>query len=119
MLAQYVPFTVTQLMLLAPWCVPFMHPQVDDNMRRAHERDAATKGKFFFRSNVAFARAPPQGWVPGGMYRPCADEAQNGHEEMTILEILEGKVRGDWIQDAKTLWSIVALLFVFVAHAID
>lgn len=81
--------------------IPSVHPQVDDNMRRAHKRDAATNRKFFFRSNIAFERPPPPPGgrcVPGSTYRPCADEPQNALEEMNILEMLEGKVR-PWIQD--------------------
>lgn len=75
-------------------------------MRRAHERDAATKGKFFFRNNIGFARPPSQeGCFPGNTYRPCADEPQNGHEEMTILAILEGKVR-DSEQDTLLILSL-------------
>eukprot|EP00752_Nemacystus_decipiens_P005836 g5272.t1 len=70
--------------------------KVDDNMRRAHARDAATKGRFFFRGNAGFARPPArEGCGPGSKYRPCVDEAQSGYEEMTILEILEGK--GDFV----------------------
>lgn len=66
--------------------------QVDENMRRAHKRDAATEGKFFFRSNIDYAQSP-EGGADGEIYSPCDNDPQSGLEEMTILEILEGKVR--------------------------
>lgn len=61
-------------------------------MRRAHRRDAATEGKFFFRSNIDYAQSP-EGGADGEIYSPCDNDPQSGLEEMTILEILEGKVR--------------------------
>ncbi|CAM9267298.1 unnamed protein product [Ectocarpus sp. 4 AP-2014] len=64
--------------------------KVDENMRRAHERDAATKGKFFFRSNIDYAQSP-EGGEAGEIYSPCDNDPQSGLEEMTVLQILEGK----------------------------
>lgn len=60
-------------------------------MRRAHKRDAATVGKFFFRSNVDYAQSP-EGGADGEIYSPCDNDPQSGLEEMTVLQILEGKV---------------------------
>lgn len=97
-----------------------MRVKVDENMRRAHERDAATKGKFFFRSNLDFAAddntagkgqaeeelnsdkegrqgecaAGDGGHVVREAYSPCDFDPQSDVEEMTVREILEGKVRG-------------------------
>ncbi|KAL1504363.1 hypothetical protein AB1Y20_010769 [Prymnesium parvum] len=51
--------------------------KVDENMRRAHHRDAFTQEKFWFRKHMA----PPQ--------QPVADPDEC--EEMTILEIMVGK----------------------------
>lgn len=65
--------------------------KVDENMRRAHERDAATKGKFFFRSNIDYAQSP-EGGEAGEIYSPCDNDPKSGLEEMTVLQILEGKV---------------------------
>lgn len=62
-------------------------------MRRAHKKDAATKGKFFFRSNVDYAPPSPEGGSGGEIYSPCDNDAPSGIEEMTVLQILEGKVR--------------------------
>lgn len=62
-------------------------------MRRAHERDAATKGKFFFRSNIDYAQSP-EGGEAGEIYSPCDNDPQSGLQEMTVLQILEGKVGG-------------------------
>ncbi|CAM9898460.1 unnamed protein product, partial [Ectocarpus fasciculatus] len=64
--------------------------KVDENMRRAHERDAATKGKFFFRSNIDYAQSP-EGGEAGEIYSPCDNDPKSGLEEMTVLQILEGK----------------------------
>ncbi|CAM9753113.1 unnamed protein product [Ascophyllum nodosum] len=83
--------------------------KVDENMRRAHERNAATEGKFFFRNNVDYA-AEDEGPAPlrstgdddkekesGGRvkeiyeYSPCDFDTQKGLEEMTLSEIMEGK----------------------------
>lgn len=62
-------------------------------MRRAHKKDAATEGKFFFRSNVDSAQSSPEGGAGGEIYSPCDNDPQSGIEEMTVLQILEGKVR--------------------------
>lgn len=86
-------------------------------MRRAHKRGAATKGGFFFRSNIGYALTSPDGRLPGGLHGPCADKAQSGPEEMTLLQILEGKVR-EWAEvvllDMPTVrpcfWSFMNIL---------
>ena len=88
--------------------------KVDENMRRAHERNAATEGKFFFRNNVDYA-AEDEGPAPlrstgdddkekesGGRvkeiyeYSPCDFDTQKGLEEMTLSEIMEGKASRRW-----------------------
>lgn len=71
-------------------------------MRRAHKRDAATEGKFFFRSNIDDVQAPPRSHgfgSPGDdsdeaaeIYSPCENDPQGGLEEMTVQQILEGRV---------------------------
>ncbi|CAM9235173.1 unnamed protein product, partial [Hapterophycus canaliculatus] len=75
--------------------------KVDENMRRAHERDAATEGKFFFRSNIDDVQAPPRSngfgladedsGEAGEIYSPCENDPQGGLEEMSVLQILEGR----------------------------
>lgn len=79
-----------RLLFFLTWQPPPL-PKVDENMRRAHERDAATKGKFFFRSNIDYAQSP-EGGEAGEIYSPCDNDPQSGLEEMTVLQILEGKV---------------------------
>ena len=54
--------------------------KVDENMRRAHGRSAATQQKFWFRKHLS----PPTDTV----------DDPDGYEEMTISEILSGK--GDY-----------------------
>lgn len=82
-------------------------------MRRAHERDAATRGKFFFRSRVD--SSPGEEEEDGDSnqtkrvkqiheYSPCDFDPQSGLEEMTVLEILGGKV------------SASVILFHFFLH---
>lgn len=86
--------------------------QVDENMRRAHLRNAATEGKFFFRSRMDYVAeedeeeidsASPMDGSDGDNgnnsvradreFRSlCNEDNQNPLEEMTVLEILSGKV---------------------------
>lgn len=114
--------------------------QVDENMRRAHERNAASEGKFLFPSNIfnepehdgsghdsdtvaGYSRSSTSGGVGcsaaggggtsgggtsssangewgsetggmdnGGVHRPRDFDPLRGLEEMTVLQILEGKV---------------------------
>lgn len=87
-------------------------------MRRAHERNAATEGKFFFRTQVDYrpkefddsvdetllekgaregvddaSNSSGGGSQRRGRHSLCNDDSQDFTlEEMTVLEIMEGKV---------------------------
>eukprot|EP00039_Didymoeca_costata_P005681 m.83594 g.83594 ORF g.83594 m.83594 type:complete len:731 (-) comp12929_c0_seq3:713-2905(-) len=58
----------------------------DENMRRAHKRDAIRKEKFWFRSHLV---EPESGDCPNDSCAVHGDE--HHYEEMSVLEILTGK----------------------------
>jgi len=65
--------------------------KVDENMTRAHERDAVLRQKFFFRKNLIPLQAQcatPRGTHMVDTPQPPVDEE---YEEMTIAEILLGR----------------------------
>lgn len=88
--------------------------KVDENMHRAHVRNAGTEGKFFFRTNIDHVPEPTRG-RPAQIeeYRECEEDDEPPHlaagkaekrylcsdddetvlEEMSVLEILMGRVR--------------------------
>lgn len=62
--------------------------KVDENMTRAHSQNAATQQRFWWRMHMG----PPQQSDCTSKTGCCrVHEDQDGCEEMTILEILEGK----------------------------
>lgn len=88
--------------------------KVDENMRRAHARNAATEGKFFFRTNVDPVPEAEQArplqieeykecgygdaddndkgkWGELERYSMCDSDEEGMVEELSILEILMGK----------------------------
>jgi len=61
----------------------------DENMQRAHERDAASKGKFWFRSHLAEVESTECNSKDAA---GCTVHEHGEHfQEMTLLEILTGK----------------------------
>lgn len=64
-------------------------------MRRAQPKDAATKEKFFFRKNVFPGSAPSRPASPTQAAPPPEPpvDVDSEYEEMTVNEILNGKVR--------------------------
>lgn len=83
-------------------------------MKRAHERSAATEGKFFFRNNVGYTvedGGPASviskgigdkldegnGYANKAIYEhqssPSDLDPETWLEEMSLLQIMEGKVR--------------------------
>lgn len=107
-------------------------------MRRAHERNAAIEGKFFFRNNIDYAAedegpAPlpgtgtrtdgKQGVNNGGSpikeiyeYSPCDFDPQSGLEEMSLSQIMEGKA--SLYSDTAGVDVIVGLLCFFMHNSI-
>jgi hypothetical protein len=63
--------------------------KVDENMTRAHARDAVLKQKFYFRKNLVPLQA--QCSPPNGTVEAEAGKKEEEWEEMTIAEILLGK----------------------------
>lgn len=72
--------------------------KVDENMQRAHARDAVRGQKFFFRKHLVEPHSgatPPRGSTPpagaGHGGRRCNINHNTEYEEMTVAEILNGK----------------------------
>jgi len=84
--AAFTAFIVLLTRVLLVFNLDFLIPlsKVDENMRRAHQRDAAQQSKFWFRKCVTPEEA-------------CLCSAENGdkpgefYEEMTMTEIMTGK----------------------------
>ncbi|EED90774.1 glutamate-cysteine ligase, partial [Thalassiosira pseudonana CCMP1335] len=73
--------------------------RVDANMQRAHGRNAAVKGKFFFHGVSAKRRVAPN--ASGG-------PEENSYEEMTMAEIMTGK--GDYFP------GLIPLVYAYLDH---
>ncbi|CAD6578906.1 MAG: hypothetical protein CYPHOPRED_000704 [Cyphobasidiales sp. Tagirdzhanova-0007] len=93
--AAYSIFIVLLTRAILSFGLDFYIPisKVDENMKRAHVRNAAREGKFFFKKNVfqkkrnPFYEAPVYRCAsPGGLPR-----IEDEYEEMTINEIINGK----------------------------
>lgn len=105
--------------------------KVDDNMKRAHDRDGVHQRKFWWRMHMAppdksNGRGDGDGDGDGGDGRPhpcdgggggptavdqdhkACDEHTQGHEEMTIEEIMLGK--GDYYP------GLVPLVYAYLGH---
>ncbi len=87
--------------------------QVDENMRRAHERSAASRTKFFFRSNFGNLSVWENGGTrdshANGSFK-CHNHQQGDLEEMTVLQILDGKVKigvGCYVANVATTATIL------------
>lgn len=97
--AAYVVFIVlvTRVVLAFDLALYVPLSKVDENMKRAQERDATRRNKFFFRKHVA----PPANVAPSGMLQSetslaCpatieSSESDDSFEEMTMDEIFHGK----------------------------
>lgn len=80
--------------------------QVDENMKRAHKRDAVLKEKFFFRKHLAPLQTSSHAGTHHAAstassidfeklgFAPCMSDENDEYEEMSIAEILNGK--GDY-----------------------
>merc|ERR1719399_686863 len=74
----YIPLSLDQRAFDLNLYIPLS--KVDENMRRAHAKSAASQATFWFRKHMA---PPAEGECEGGDCDAC--------EEMTAAEILTGK----------------------------
>lgn len=83
--AAFVTFIVLLTRVLMAFDLNLYMPisRVDDNMRRAHHRDAVTAERFWFRTNCTRAS------------EPCAQEQPDEYAQLTIDEIINGRGNGD------------------------
>lgn len=65
--------------------------KVDENMRRAHERNAVLEQKFFFRKDLLVLSEQCDDEQNPGTQRPANTPVEEEYTEMTIAEILTGK----------------------------
>jgi len=92
--AAFVVFVILLTRIILAFDLTLYIPlsKVDENMRRAHQRDGVLKEKFYFRKEVA----PAQTNGGSAQFAPCyCEEGDDEYEEMTIEEILTGK--GDYL----------------------
>lgn len=106
--AAFVAFTVLMTRVIASYDLNLYVPisKVDENMQRAHKRDAVNAEKFYFRKKITAADAPntiKECVKYRGTDGAFADEFQapttpveEEYEEMTINEIMNGKADGSF-----------------------
>jgi glutamate--cysteine ligase catalytic subunit len=104
--AAFVAFTVLMTRVIASYDLNLYIPisKVDENMKRAHNRDAVNSEQFFFRKKITSADTPntvkecvkyrgTDSDFADGFTAPTTP-VEEEYEEMTINEIMNGKADG-------------------------